>query len=97
MGPEYAAIFLTAVISAITGGSWVANKLLSRQTERIQRGVEHINTQRRRIDNLEDEVKRLPMDYVLKVDFLHEITEMHSNFRQINNKLDKLIEKLLAK
>ena len=82
MGPEYAAIFLTAVISAITGGSWVANKLLSRQTERIQQG---------------DEVKRLPMDYVLKVDFLHEITEMHSNFRQINNKLDKLIEKLLAK
>jgi len=37
------------------------------------------------------------MDYVLKVDFLHEITEMHSNFRQINNKLDKLIEKLLTK
>jgi hypothetical protein len=39
----------------------------------------------------------MPMDYVLKVDFLREIQEMHDNFRQINTKLDKLMEKLLSK
>jgi hypothetical protein len=30
---------------------------------------------------------------VLKVDFLREIKEMHDNFKQINMKLDKLVEK----
>ena len=44
---------------------------------------------------LEEDLKRMPMDYVLKVDFLREIQDMHDNFREINNKLDKLIEKML--
>ena len=44
---------------------------------------------------LEEDLKRMPMDYVLKVDFLREIQDMHNNFREINNKLDKLIEKML--
>jgi len=35
------------------------------------------------------------LDYVLKVDFLREIQQMHDNFNQINAKLDKLVEKLL--
>jgi hypothetical protein len=39
----------------------------------------------------------MPMEYVLKVDFLREIQEMHNNFREINNKLDKLMEKILSK
>jgi hypothetical protein len=39
----------------------------------------------------------MPLEYVLKVDFLREIKEMHDNFKQINNKLDKLMEKLLEK
>jgi len=39
----------------------------------------------------------MPLEYVLKVDFLREIQELHENFKQINIKLDKLIEKLLAK
>ncbi len=90
MGPEYLAIALTAVISAATGGSWVMSKLMSRLGERI-------NSQNRRVDLLEDQVNRMPLDYVLKVDFLREIQEMHSNFREINNKLDKLMEKLLTK
>jgi hypothetical protein len=49
------------------------------------------------VDLLEDQVNRMPLDYVLKVDFLREIQEMHNNFREINNKLDKLMEKLLSK
>ncbi len=66
------------------------SKLMSRLGERL-------NSQSRRVDLLEDQVNRMPLDYVLKVDFLREIQEMHSNFREINNKLDKLMEKLLTK
>ena len=97
MGPEYVAIALTAVISAITGGSWTANKILDRHQERIQNALKYTDSQKRRIDILEDQINRMPMEYVLKVDFLREIKEMHDNFREINNKLDKLMEKLLSK
>ncbi len=97
MGPEYLAIGITAIVSAFTGGSWVANKLLDRQRERIQQALDYTNSQKRRIDVLEDQINRMPLDYVLKVDFLREIQEMHNNFRQINDKLDKLMEKLLTK
>jgi hypothetical protein len=97
VGPEYVAIGITAIVSAITGGSWVANRLLDRQRERIQQALDYTNSQKRRIDVLEDQINRMPLDYVLKVDFLREIQEMHNNFRQINDKLDKLMEKLLTK
>jgi hypothetical protein len=97
VGPEYVAIAITAVISAITGGSWTANKILDRQQERLQHAMNYADAQKRRIDVLEDQINRMPMEYVLKVDFLREIKEMHDNFREINNKLDKLMEKLLSK
>ena len=97
MGPEYIAIGLTAIISAVTGGSWAANRLLDRQRERIQQSFDYTGSQKRRIDILEDQINRMPMEYVLKVDFLREIQEMHNNFREINNKLDKLMEKILSK
>jgi len=97
VGPEYIAIGLTAVISAITGGGWAANRLLDRQRERIQQSFDYTGSQKRRIDLLEDQINRMPMEYVLKVDFLREIQEMHNNFREINNKLDKLMEKILSK
>lgn len=97
MGPEYLALGFTAVVSAITGGSWVINKLLVGQQKKLDQVYSYINSQERRVDMLEDQVNRLPLDYVLKVDFLREIQEMHNNFREINNKLDKLMEKLLSK
>ena len=97
MGPEYVAIALTAIVSAISGGTWVANKILGRQNQDIQQAFSYTNSQKRRIDILEDQINRMPLDYVLKADFLREIKEMHDNFREINNKLDKLMEKLLAK
>ena len=55
------------------------------------------NNQESRLISLENQVNRLPLEYVLKVDFLREIKEMHDNFKQINMKLDKLVEKLLIK
>jgi predicted RNase H-like nuclease (RuvC/YqgF family) len=97
MGPEYIAIGLTAVISAVSGGSWVANKLLERSTDRIRFLSERLDEQDERIDDLEIQLSRMPVEYVLKADFIREIQEMQENFRQINNKLDKLIEKLLSK
>jgi len=54
-------------------------------------------TQENKVTSLENQVNRMPLEYVLKVDFLREIQEMHDNFRQINIKLDKLMEKLLTK
>jgi hypothetical protein len=96
VGPEYIAIGLTAVISAITGGGWAASRILSRYSDQVQQSFSYTGAQKRRIDILEEDLKRLPMDYVLKVDFLREIQDMHDNFREINNKLDKLIDKMLS-
>ncbi len=97
MGPEYLALGLTAVISALTGGSWVANKILGRSYERMKQLHDMLITQENKVTSLENQVNRMPLEYVLKVDFLREIQEMHDNFKQINIKLDKLMEKLLAK
>lgn len=97
MGPEYIALALTAVISAVSSGTWVATKILNRQEEKRIQTVNYVKSQERRLDNLEDQLNRMPLEYVLKVDFLREIKEMHDNFREINNKLDKLVEKILSK
>lgn len=97
MGPEYLTLALTAVVSAITSGSWVANKILTRTHERIQTLNESLRSQENRVDSLEQHINRMPLEYVLKVDFLREIQNMHDNFQQINSKLDKLMEKLLTK
>jgi hypothetical protein len=97
VGPEYLALGLTAVISALTGGSWVANKILGRSYERMKQLHDMLITQENKVTSLENQVNRMPLEYVLKVDFLRVIQEMHDNFKQINIKLDKLMEKLLAK
>jgi peptidoglycan hydrolase CwlO-like protein len=97
VGSELLALLLTASISAISGGSWVASRILNRSHERVQQVQTLLNAQENRIDSLENQLNRLPLEYVLKVDFLREIKEMHDNFKQINNKLDKLMEKILSK
>lgn len=97
MGPEYLALAITAVVSAATGGTWAASKILGRSQERIQQLNNRLQVHENRVDSIENHFNRMPLDYVLKVDFLREIQEMQDNFRQINNKLDKLMEKLLTK
>jgi predicted RNase H-like nuclease (RuvC/YqgF family) len=97
MGPEYLALTVTLVISGVSGGSWTANKILNRFAVRAKQLDAALESQERALDKLEEKVNRMPLDYVLKVDFLREITEMHDNFKQINMKLDKLVEKLLIK
>jgi len=97
VGPEYLTLGLTAIISSIGGGSWVANKILTRSHERVRTLHDMLTAQENRLNSLENQVNRLPLEYVLKVDFLREIQDMHDNFKQINNKLDKLMEKLLTK
>jgi uncharacterized protein YaaN involved in tellurite resistance len=95
MGPEYLAILITTAVAAISGGTWTANKLLSRSHERIKQISERMQSHETKVNSIEDQFNRMPLDYVLKVDFLREIQQMHDNFKQINSKLDKMMERLL--
>ena len=97
MGPEFLTLALTAVISSITGGGWIASKVLERHKERLKDSIQQVENQRRRINALEEHVNRMPLEYVLKVDFVRELQDMNDHFRAIHNKLDKLMEKLIEK
>lgn len=50
-----------------------------------------------RMRALEDRIDRMPLEYVLKQDYIREMEKMNSEFSEINNKLDKLVERLLSK
>lgn len=50
-----------------------------------------------RMRALEDRIDRMPLEYVLKQDFLREMEKMNQEFREINDKLDKLVERLLQR
>jgi len=50
-----------------------------------------------RMRALEDRIDRMPLEYVLKQDYIREMEKMNTEFREINNKLDKLVERLFAK
>ena len=65
-----------------------------RSQDRFQALYERILENEKRIDFLQEQINRMPLEYVLKVDFLRELQQMQDNFKQINIKLDKLIERL---
>jgi microcompartment protein CcmL/EutN len=88
MGPEYIAIIVAATTAAATGGGWISAKILNRFHERIRKTET-------RLSSLETEVRKMPLDYVLKVDFLREIQQMHEHFKDINTKLDRMIDRLI--
>lgn len=71
------------------------NKFLSRAYDRVRDISERVQHQEAKLAQLDDQLNRMPLDYVLKVDFLREIQNMHDNFKQINSKLDKMMERLL--
>lgn len=48
-----------------------------------------------RLHELENKLDRLPVEYVLKIDYIREMEKMNGAFNTINNKLDKLMEKFL--
>lgn len=50
-----------------------------------------------RMRALEDRIDRLPLEYVLKQDYIREMEKMNAEFSAINAKLDKLVERLLSK
>jgi len=97
VGPDFLTLALTAVISSITGGGWIASKVLDRHRERLKDSIQQVENQRMRINALEEHVNRMPLEYVLKVDFVRELQDMNDHFRAIHNKLDKLMEKLIEK
>ncbi len=94
MGPEYLALTVTAIVAGVSGGTWTANKILSRFHERMKQLSDLTKNQGTKLDHFEDQINRMPLEYVLKVDFLREIQQMHDNFKQINSKLDKMMERL---
>ena len=95
MGPEYLALILTTVIAGLSGGTWTASKILSRVAERVKQVDNLVTVQEKKLEHLEEQINRLPLEYVLKVDFLREIQQMHDNFKQINSKLDRMMDRLL--
>ena len=95
MGPEYITLVLTCLVSAVSGGGWVASKMMARFHERFQQTHQRLRDSEMRLHEVEEQVKRMPIEYVLKVDFLREIQQMHDHFKEINTKLDRMIEKLL--
>ncbi len=97
MGPDFLTLALTAVISSVTGGGWIASKVLERHKERLKDSIQNVENQRMRINALEEHVNRMPLEYVLKADFVREMRDMNDHFRAIHNKLDKLVEKLIEK
>ena len=97
MGSEFIPLLLTAIVSSITGGGWVASKVLDRHRERLKDTMQTVEIQRARINTIEEHVNRMPLEYVLKADFVREMREMNDHFRAIHNKLDKLMEKLIEK
>jgi hypothetical protein len=97
VGPDFLTLALTAVISSITGGGWIATKVLDRHRERLKDSIQQVENQRMRINALEEHVNRMPLEYVLKVDFVRELQDMNDHFRAIHNKLDKLMEKLIER
>lgn len=50
-----------------------------------------------RMRALEDRIDRMPLEYVLKQDYIREMERMNKEFNEINDKLDRLVEKLLSK
>ena len=97
MGTEFIPLLLTAIISSITGGGWIASKVLDRHRERLKDTMQSVEFQRSRINSLEEHVNRMPLEYVLKADFVREMRDMNDHFRAIHDKLDKLVEKLITK
>ncbi len=50
-----------------------------------------------RLHAMENKIDRLPVEYVLKIDYIREMEKMNNEFIAINGKLDKLVEKVLSK
>lgn len=97
LGPEYLTVIVTSIVSAVTGGAWVANKTLERTRDKITHLSDIMHLQDERIKDLEKTSTLLPIEYVLKADYLRELQSMNTQFEQINNKLDQLIQNILFK
>ena len=83
-----------------TGVGTRSNRLSKEFWDRYDRKLKGCNfdeNQRMRINALEEHVNRMPLEYVLKADFVREMRDMNDHFRAIHNKLDKLVEKLIEK
>ena len=90
-------LLVTIVVAAVTGGGWTAARILDRYHDRLNALHEALEVEKQRVNSLDHRVDQLPVDYVLKADFVREIESMHDNFRVIHDKLDKMLEMLLTR
>ena len=90
-------LLVTIVVACVTGGGWAASRILDRYNERIRALHEMVEVEKQRVNDLDHRIDQLPMEYVLKVDFIREIESMHDNFRLIHDKLDKLMEMMFKR
>ena len=90
-------LLVTVVVACVTGAGWTASRILDRYNEGIRNLHEMIEVEKQRVNSLDHRIDQLPMEYVLKADFIREIESMNDNFRLIHDKLDKLMELMFKK
>ena len=50
-----------------------------------------------RVHEIDNRLDRMPIEYVMKSDYIRDMHYMSEEFKTINAKLDKLVDKLLEK
>jgi hypothetical protein len=100
MGADYLGVIIAAIASAATAGTWVSRRGYERVNERIKNLNEKVDDDaekiNERVKELEAMSTRLPIEYVLKADYIRELQKMNLQFNQIQEKLDRLITSILS-
>jgi len=100
MGPELLGVIITAASSAVIAGSWVGRRGGEQLKERLRNLNDKFETETEKLDDrikeLESISTRLPIEYVLKADYIRELQKMNIQFNQIQEKLDRLIQTILS-
>lgn len=100
MGTELLAVIIAAASSAGIVGSWVGRKGSDQLKERIRNLSDRFDGETKKLDDrikeLEAVSTRLPIEYVLKADYIRELQKMNLQFNQIQEKLDRLIQTILS-
>ena len=100
MGTELLAVIIAAASSAGIVGSWVGRKGSDQLKERIRNLSDKFDGETEKLDGRIKELEaistRLPIEYVLKADYIRELQKMNLQFNQIQEKLDRLIQTILS-
>jgi hypothetical protein len=100
MGPEYLSVLIAAMATAATASTWATRRAFERINERIRNLNKRLDDDgekmNERVKELEVISTKLPIEYVLKADYIRELQKMNLQFNQIQEKLDRLITTILS-